>query len=128
MLARGQKSGLLVLGDALWVLAAVPLAALARLGPESELARQPLFLLAVGASILNPRIVGTWPDLVPICTRERIDRVLVCVSDRRGNLPTAELLDARTRGIEVEDGATFSERLTGRVPLRDITPSWFIFG
>src|SRR5256885_10390354 len=49
MLARGQKSGLRVLGDALWVLAAVPLAALARLGPESELARQPFFLLAVGA-------------------------------------------------------------------------------
>jgi len=38
MLARGRQSGLLVLGDALWILAAVPLAALIRLGRSYRLA------------------------------------------------------------------------------------------
>src|SRR6476659_7291402 len=49
MLARGQKSGLLFLSDALWILAAVPLAALFRLGANADVMRQPLFLLEVGA-------------------------------------------------------------------------------
>ncbi len=83
----------------------------------------------VGVSILNPTVLGTYDKLVDVCRRERIDRVLVCVKDRReGNLPTRELLYARVSGIEVEDGASFSERLTGKIPVRDITPSWFIFG
>ena len=82
----------------------------------------------VGVSILNPGIVGSYADLVDVCKTRRIDRVLVCVKDRRGAIPFDQLLAARTRGIEVEDGASFSERLTGRIPVRDITPSWFIFG
>lgn len=82
----------------------------------------------VGVSILNPGIVGSYADLVDVCRKKRIDRVLVCVKDRRGAIPFDQLLDARTHGIDVEDGASFSERLTGRIPVRDITPSWFIFG
>ena len=83
----------------------------------------------VGVSILNPSVLGTYDELVRICERERVDRVLVCVKDRReGNLPTQELLQARVSGIEVEDGASFWERLTGKIPVREITPSWFIFG
>jgi sugar transferase (PEP-CTERM system associated) len=82
----------------------------------------------VGVSILNPGIVGAYADLVDVCRSRRIDRVLVCVKDRRGAIPFEQLLAARTRGIDVEDGASFSERLTGRIPIRDITPSWFIFG
>ena len=82
----------------------------------------------VGVSILNPGIVGAYEDLVDVCRSKRIDRVVVCVKDRRGTIPFDQLLAARTRGVEVEDGASFSERITGRIPVRDITPSWFIFG
>ena len=82
----------------------------------------------VGVSILNPGIVGAYDDLPAVVERERIDRVLVCLKDRRGGLPVRELLEVRTRGVEVEDGPTFQERLTGRIPVRDISPSWFIFG
>src|SRR5437660_12893316 len=49
MLARGQKSGLLFVSDALWILAAIPLAALIRVGPHAEEMRTPGFLLQVGA-------------------------------------------------------------------------------
>jgi sugar transferase (PEP-CTERM system associated) len=82
----------------------------------------------LGVSILNPGIVGSYVDLVEVCRARRIDRVLVCVKDRRNAMPFDQLLAARTRGIEVEDGASFSEKLTGRIPVRDINPSWFIFG
>ena len=49
MLARGQKSGLLFVSDALWILAAIPLAALIRLGPHDEVMRTPGFLLQLVA-------------------------------------------------------------------------------
>ncbi len=81
---------------------------------------------------LGYRLVATidrpFDGLVETCQRERIDRVLVCVKDRRSYLPYERLLEIRASGVEVEDGASFSERLTGKIPVRDITPSWFIFG
>jgi sugar transferase (PEP-CTERM system associated) len=56
-----------------------------------------------------------------------IDRVIVAMEDRRGSMPTRELLDLRLRGVVIEDASVLMERLLGRLPLDGLNPSALIF-
>jgi sugar transferase (PEP-CTERM system associated) len=49
------------------------------------------------------------------------------MSDRRGRLPMRALLRTKLRGIRVEDVNTVYERLTGKLLVEDLRPSWLIF-
>jgi sugar transferase (PEP-CTERM system associated) len=49
------------------------------------------------------------------------------MSDRRGKLPINELLQAKLAGVRVEDAATIYERITGKILIDGIKPSWLIF-
>jgi exopolysaccharide biosynthesis polyprenyl glycosylphosphotransferase len=57
----------------------------------------------------------------------RPHRVILALSERRGQLPFRQLLEARVRGIPVEDGAAIYERLTGKLAIESLTPSYLIF-
>ena len=82
----------------------------------------------VGKSLLNPRVLGMTSDLNEIVKRENVDRIVVAMGDRRGQFPTDELLQLSLGGdVSIEEGASFYERLTGRVSLDMIRPSWLIF-
>src|SRR5205085_2752762 len=60
--------------------------------------------------------------------RENVDRLVVAIGDRRGQFPTQELLRLSLSGeVSIEESASFYERLTGRVLLDMIRPSWLIF-
>src|SRR5207248_8635306 len=57
-----------------------------------------------------------------------VDRLVVAIGDRRGQFPTQELLRLSLSGdVSIEESASFYERLTGRVLLDMIRPSWLIF-
>jgi sugar transferase (PEP-CTERM system associated) len=56
-----------------------------------------------------------------------VDRVIIAIEDRRGELPVRELLKLRFNGIMVEDSAALLERLTGKLHLNGLSPSSFIF-
>ncbi|MGE3511229.1 MAG: TIGR03013 family XrtA/PEP-CTERM system glycosyltransferase [Vicinamibacterales bacterium] len=73
------------------------------------------------------RTLGSNADLAQIIATHRIDRIVVSMTDRRGTLPLKELLAAKLAGVVVEDAATMYERLTGKLLLDDIKPSWLIF-
>jgi lipopolysaccharide/colanic/teichoic acid biosynthesis glycosyltransferase len=45
----------------------------------------------------------------------------------RGRLPISELLQAKLSGVRVEDATTTYERLTGKILIDDLKPSWLIF-
>ena len=49
------------------------------------------------------------------------------MTERRGRLPVRHLLDARARGILIEDGVEMYERLTGKLAIESLTPSNLIF-
>ncbi len=66
-------------------------------------------------------------DLLTICREHEIEKIVVALKEKRGNFPTDELLQCRTAGIEVIDGSSFYEMLTGKVMVRRINPSWLIF-
>jgi sugar transferase (PEP-CTERM system associated) len=60
-------------------------------------------------------------------SKTRIDRVIVAMEDRRGSMPTRELLDLRLRGVVIEDASLLMERVTGKLPLEGLNPSALIF-
>lgn len=82
----------------------------------------------VGKSLFNPSVIGTVNQLNEIVRRERIDRVIVAISDRRGHLPVDQLLKLRLQGETViEEGTSLYERITGKVSVEMLRPSWIIF-
>ncbi len=88
-------------------------------GTDSEL---------LGKSLINPRVIGMTEHLDEIVKREGIDRIVVAMGERRGLLPTDKLLQLSLAGeVSIEEGASFYERVTGRVSLNMIRPSWLIF-
>jgi sugar transferase (PEP-CTERM system associated) len=81
----------------------------------------------LGKSLINPRVIGLTSELDEVVRREGIDRIIVAMGERRGQLPTAELLQLSLAGtVNIEEGASFYERVTGRVSLTMIRPSWLI--
>ena len=68
-----------------------------------------------------------WERLEEIVARERVDRVVVATSERRGDLPVEQLLACRMKGVAVQDGTAFFEHLTRKISLTGLKPSYFIF-
>ena len=66
-------------------------------------------------------------DLLAACNDLEIKKIVVALKEKRGNFPAHELMQCRTAGIEVIDGSSFYEMLTGKVMVRRINPSWLIF-
>lgn len=82
----------------------------------------------LGKSLINPRVIGMTEQLDEIVKRDGIDRIVVAMGERRGQFPTNKLLQLSLGGqVNIEEGASFYERLTGRVSLNMIRPSWLIF-
>ncbi len=76
----------------------------------------------------NPvKIIYSYHDLYHHCRRENIDKLVVCLEERRGSLPVQELLDCRMKGLDIVEGETFYEHLTGKIIVEKIRPSWLIF-
>jgi sugar transferase (PEP-CTERM system associated) len=71
--------------------------------------------------------LGTTAELADLIARHHVDRVVVGLTDRRGRMPIRELLQAKLSGVRVEDAATTYERITGKILIDDIKPSWLIF-
>jgi sugar transferase (PEP-CTERM system associated) len=73
------------------------------------------------------RVLGPASDVGALVRRYAINRIVVAVADRRGRLPIDGLVHAKLSGIYVEEATTTYERLTGKVLLENIKPSWLIF-
>ena len=57
----------------------------------------------------------------------RVDRIIVALGDRRGTMPVRDLLDLRLSGIAVEDATALLEKITGKIEVDELHPSWLIF-
>jgi sugar transferase (PEP-CTERM system associated) len=81
----------------------------------------------LGRSVVNPRVIGASSDIVRLVREQRVNRIIVGLSDRRGKLPIQELLEAKLQGVRIEEPETTYERLTGKIMLDELKPSWLIF-
>ena len=66
-------------------------------------------------------------SITEIALEKEADEIVVAMDDRRGCLPVRDLLDCRTRGIEVIDLLEFLERETGKLRVDLVSPGWLIF-
>jgi sugar transferase (PEP-CTERM system associated) len=82
----------------------------------------------VGVSIVNPKVLGLNHELERLVSQNGIDRVVVEVRDRRGRLPVDELLHLKMRGVAVEEATSVYERITGKIAIANLKPSWMLFG
>jgi sugar transferase (PEP-CTERM system associated) len=80
----------------------------------------------IGKSLVNPGIIGAVRDVEPIVRERRIDSIILSLTERRGNMPVSELLHLKFGGVEVDDAHSFIEKVTGRIHLEQISPSWLI--
>jgi sugar transferase (PEP-CTERM system associated) len=81
----------------------------------------------VGRQLIGPSVVGTSADLLSLVDQLRVSLVVVALDDRRGKMPVEELLECRMAGIRVEDAPSFFERLTGKIMVGNLRPSWLVF-
>jgi sugar transferase (PEP-CTERM system associated) len=56
-----------------------------------------------------------------------VHRVIVAMPDRRGTLPVEELLALRLSGVKVEEATSWLEKISGRIEVEQLYPSWLIF-
>jgi sugar transferase (PEP-CTERM system associated) len=73
-------------------------------------------------------ILGKAINLEEIIRNENIDRVVIAVRERRGAFPTEALLKMSLAGdVSIEECTSFYERITGKVHVDMLRPSWLIF-
>jgi len=80
----------------------------------------------IGKSLVNPKIIGEVADLERIVDLEKVDRVILSLKERRGATPVRQLLHLKFAGVGVEDVHSCFERLSGRIALEHLSPSWLI--
>lgn len=73
-------------------------------------------------------LLGVQEDLEEIVARNRIARIVVTLTDRRGKLPVNELLACRLAGVKIEEKEMMYERIHGKIALESLRPSYLIFG
>jgi sugar transferase (PEP-CTERM system associated) len=75
-----------------------------------------------------PPVVGKLDGLRELCRQEGVSRVVVALRERRGKVPVDRLLDVRMDGVQVEEREAMYERLTGKLAVESMRPSYLIFG
>jgi sugar transferase (PEP-CTERM system associated) len=73
------------------------------------------------------RVLGGSRQLKEIALATGAGTIVVALTERRGAFPMSAILDCKLRGIQVEDWPTFYEKLTGKIVVQDLRPSWLVF-
>jgi len=94
-------------------------------------ARRDLGLLVLGGEdsangdVFNRESLGTY--LISLWQTHNVERIIVALNDRRGTMPVNELLQLRVRGIKIDDATSVLEKITGKIDVDQLNPSWLIF-
>jgi sugar transferase (PEP-CTERM system associated) len=65
--------------------------------------------------------------LMEVVKKQKVHRVIVAMSDRRGALPMDELLKLRMEGVKIEEATSWLERISGKIEVENLNPSWIVF-
>jgi sugar transferase (PEP-CTERM system associated) len=65
--------------------------------------------------------------LMEVAGSQRVHRVIVAMPDRRGTFPVEELLQLRLSGVRIEEATSWLEKISGRIEVEQLYPSWLIF-
>jgi exopolysaccharide biosynthesis polyprenyl glycosylphosphotransferase len=99
-----------------------------QIATRPDLAMRVVGVLAPDGDVVErARRLGGYGDVADVVLRERPDRIIVAMPDRRGNLPVSSLLACRFRGVRVDEGTQAYERFTHRLAVESLAPSALIF-
>jgi sugar transferase (PEP-CTERM system associated) len=70
---------------------------------------------------------ATAAHLMEMAAAHRVHRVIVAMPDRRGSIPLQELLQLRLNGVRIEEATSWLEKMSGRIEVEQLYPSWLIF-
>lgn len=76
----------------------------------------------------DPPLLGQLECLRTLCRDEGISRVVVALRERRGQVPVERLLECRMDGVLIEERESIYERLTGKLAVESMRPSYLIYG
>lgn len=80
----------------------------------------------VGAVVAGVPVVGTGADLMNFVLRDRITQIIVTESSRLDAETFQAMMDAYEIGISIVPMALEYERITGRVPITEISGDWAV--
>src|SRR3990172_4896040 len=73
------------------------------------------------------KVLGTYEQIGEIVRTNGISKIVAAIAERRGEYPMKEMLDLRVSGWQVLEWHGFFEKLSGRIPVDYLAPSFFIF-
>lgn len=68
-----------------------------------------------------------YENICQLAKQKGIKKIVVALKEKRGAFPVQELLECRVNGIDIIEGNSFYEMLTGKLIVEQINPSWLIF-
>jgi len=71
-------------------------------------------------------VLGWVKDVEHLAVSKQADTVVLSLSERRAQMPLKELLNLKFLGVRVEEAHKMYERVTGRIPLDELSPSVLI--
>jgi sugar transferase (PEP-CTERM system associated) len=66
-------------------------------------------------------------ELSTAIVQQRVNRIIVALEDRRGRLPVELLLSMKSKGVLVQDGIEFYEKVTGKIPIESLRLGTLLF-
>jgi sugar transferase (PEP-CTERM system associated) len=66
--------------------------------------------------------------LMDVVQKQKVHRVIVAMPDRRGTIPMRELSKLRMEGVQIEEATTWLEKISGKIEVENLYPSWLVFG
>jgi sugar transferase (PEP-CTERM system associated) len=65
--------------------------------------------------------------LMEVVKTQKVHRVIVAMPDRRGTIPMPELLELRMQGVKIEEATSWLEKISGKIEVENLNPSWIVF-
>ncbi len=66
-------------------------------------------------------------ELQSLCEKGEVEKIVLALDERRGVMPMNELIQYKFMGIEILDAVGFYEKLTGKILVERVNPSWMLF-
>lgn len=81
-----------------------------------------------GVSPCRPaNVLGEYEQIGDIVRKFQVHEIVIATGNRRGEYPIREMLDLRVKGYRIVEWQPFFEKLSGRIPIDNLAPSFFIF-
>ena len=66
--------------------------------------------------------------LIEVVHKQKVHRVILAMPERRDTIPMPELLRLRMQGVKVQEATSWLERISGKIEVENLSPSWLVLG